>query len=212
MFSANNSTVYYDKIEELLEKYINSFQTSIKMMPAKVNEIKNSRQAFANLYSGELHKQKKQPKFWIGNRVCISKFERKIFDKGFTINWTEEIFVIDKILNTKPITFHLANLQGEAVTGSFYEQEIQRTTQQVFRIEKVIRHDNKRKLALVKWQGYPDKFNLWVPMNELSKLKWIESNILLEMWYIHGHILRCRQSTRHVSCSNSRKSSWVSYV
>ena len=61
-------------------------------------------------------------------------------------------------------------MQGEAVTGSFYEQELQKTTQEIFRIDEVIFRDKKRKRALVKWSGYPDKFNSWVPMSELNKL------------------------------------------
>ena len=65
----------------------------------------------------------------------------------------------------------IVDLQGEAVTGSFYEQELQQTTQEMFRIEKVIRRDYKRKRALVKWLGYPDKFNSWVPMTELNKFQ-----------------------------------------
>ena len=54
------------------------------------------------------------------------------------------------------------------MTGSFYEPELQKTTQEIFRIEKVIRRERKR--ALVKWSGYPDQFNSWVPMSELKKL------------------------------------------
>ena len=72
-------------------------------------------------------------------------------------------------MHTKPVTYRLVHLQGEAVTGSFYEQELQKTTQEIFRIEKVIRRD-KRKHALVKWSGYSDQFNSWVPMSELDKL------------------------------------------
>ena len=56
------------------------------------------------------------------------------------------------------------------MSGSFYQQELQRTSQDVFRIEKVIRRDNKKKQALVKWSGYPDKFSSWVPLSELEKL------------------------------------------
>ena len=66
-------------------------------------------------------------------------------------------------MHTKPVTYRLVDLQGEAVTGSFYEQELQKTTQEIFR-------DNKLKRALVKWRGYPDQFNSWVPMSELKKL------------------------------------------
>ena len=64
-------------------------------------------------------------------------------------------------MNTKPVTYRLVDLQGEAVTGS---------SQEIFRIEKVIRRDNKRKRALVKWSGYPDQFNSWISFSELNKL------------------------------------------
>ena len=86
----------------------------------------------------------------------------KVFDKGFTPNWTEEIFVVDEILNTNPLTYKLVDLLGEKITGSFYETELQKTNQNIFRIEKVLRRDQKKKKALVKWKGYPDKFNSWI--------------------------------------------------
>ena len=170
MFSTNNNTVYFDKIDELLKDYNSSFHRSIQMSPVAASDIKNSNRVFANLYSGEIYKQVKKPKFRIGDRVRISKYKRKLFDKGFTPNWTEEIFVINEILNTKPVTYRLVDLQGEAVTGSFYEQELQKTTQEIFRIEKVIRRDNKRNRALVKWSGYPDQFNSWISFENLNQL------------------------------------------
>ena len=170
MENVNNNTIYVDKIDELLKNYNSSFHRSVQMSPVATSDIKNTPQVFANLYSDEIYKQVKKPKFRIGHRVRISKYKRKLFNKGFTPNWTEEIFVIDDILNTKPVTYRLVDLQGETVTGSFFEPELQKTTQEIFRIEKVIRHDNKQKRALVKWSGYPDQFNSWVPMSKLNKL------------------------------------------
>ena len=84
---------------------------------------------------------------------------RQVFDKGYTPNWTDKIFVIDKVLPTNPITYKTVDLMGEEIEGSFYEQELQRAKQQTLRIEKVLRGDNKKKMALVKWSGYSDKFN-----------------------------------------------------
>ena len=168
MFSANNNTIYVDKIDELLKNYNSSFHRSVQMSPIAASDIKYKHQVFANLYSDEIYKQVKKPKFRNGDKVRISKYKRKLFDKGFTPNWTEEIFVINQILHTKPVTYRVVDLQGETVTGSFYEPELQNTTQEIFRIEKVIRRERKR--ALVKWSDYPDQFNSWVPMSELNKL------------------------------------------
>ena len=155
MFSANNNTICVDKIDELLKNYDSSFHRSVQMSPVAASDIKNKHQVFANLYSDEIYKQVKKPKFRIGDRVRISKYKRKLFDKGFTLNWTEEIFVINQILNTKPVTYRLVDLQGETVTGSFYEPELQKTTQEIFRIEKVIRRDNKQKTCTCKMEWIP---------------------------------------------------------
>ena len=57
---------------------------------------------------------------------------------------------------------------GEEVKGSFYEKELHKAKQETFRIEKVLKRDNKKKLALVsKWSGYPDKFNSWIKFGDL---------------------------------------------
>ena len=50
------------------------------------------------------------------------------------------------VLPTKPVTYKIVDLMGEEIEGSFYEQELQRTTQEVFRIDEVLRRDNKKKL------------------------------------------------------------------
>ena len=91
----------------------------------------------------------------------------RVFHKGYTPNWTEEIFIIDKGLSTKPITYRIVDFMGQAIEGSFYEQELQKLKQQTFRIERVLKRDNKKKLALVKWSGYPDKFNSWLSFKDL---------------------------------------------
>ena len=56
---------------------------------------------------------------------------------------------------------------GEAIEGPFYERELQKSKQQTFRVEKVLRRDKKKNLALVKWSGYLDKFNSWVSIKDL---------------------------------------------
>ena len=73
---------------------------------------------------------KKDLKFKVGNHVGISKY-KKIFAWGYTSNWSEEVFVVSKIKNTVPWTYVVSDLNGEEITGSFYEKELQKTSQKI---------------------------------------------------------------------------------
>ena len=71
---------------------------------------------------------KKGPKFKVGDHVRISKY-KNIFAKGYTPNWSEEVFVIKKVKNTVPWTYVISDLNGEEIIGTFYEKELQKTNQ-----------------------------------------------------------------------------------
>ena len=101
----------------------------------------------------ELHSSKevndKDPKFEVGYHIRPSKY-KNIFAKGYTPNWSE-VFVIKKVKNTVPWTQVINNLNGEKTIGTFYEKELQKTNQQEFTIEKVIRRKGDK--LYVKWKG-----------------------------------------------------------
>ena len=82
----------------------------------------------------------KVPKFKVGDDVRISKY-KNIFAKGYTSNWSEEVFVISKIKNTVPWTYVINDLNGEKIIGTFYKKELEETNQKEFRIEKVIKRN-----------------------------------------------------------------------
>ena len=94
----------------------------------------------------------------------ISKY-KYIFAKGYTPNWSEENFMIKKIKNTVPWTNVINELNGEEITGTFYENELQRTNQEGFRIEIVI--NKKGDKLYVKWKGYDNSFNSRIDKKEL---------------------------------------------
>ena len=126
MFTVNNNTVYWDKIDKLVNDYNNARHSSIKMTPVEASKKKNESKVWSNLYGESIYLKPGKSKFAIGDKVRISKYKRKVFDKGYTPNWTEEIFVINKVLPTKPVTYSIVDLMGEAIKGSFYEQELQK--------------------------------------------------------------------------------------
>ena len=75
-------------------------------------------------------------KFQIGGKVPISKYKRPVFDKGCTPNWTEEIFVVNKILNTKPVTYKIVDLMGEEVKGFFMRKSYKKQNKKHLELKK----------------------------------------------------------------------------
>ena len=96
------------------------------------------------------------PKFSIGDNVRITK-KQNLLARGYTQRWTEEVFKTSKIQLTIPVTYKITDYNGEEIPGSFYEQELQKTSQKTFRIEKVLKSQGDK--SLVKWMGYPKSFN-----------------------------------------------------
>ena len=95
MFSANNNTIYWDKLDKLVDDYNNTKHSSVKMTPKEASKKENEEKVFINLYGDLIYWKPKKPKFTIGDEVRISKYKRQIFDKGYTPNWTEEVFIVD---------------------------------------------------------------------------------------------------------------------
>ena len=108
-------------------------------------------------YSKEINN--KEQKFKTGDIVRISKY-KNIFAKGHVPNWSEEVFVIKKVKNTVPWTYVINDLNGGEIVGAFHENELQKTHQKDFRIEKVIKRKGDK--LYVKWKGYNNSFNSWI--------------------------------------------------
>ena len=153
-----SKNVYIDKLNAIVNKYNNTYYTAIKMKPINVKD---------NTYINTNKEiNYKYPKFKVGDSVRISKY-KKIFAKGYMPNWSEEVFVVDKIKNTVPWTYVINDLSGEEITGTFYENELQKTNQKEFRIEKVIKRKGAK--LYVKWKGHDNSFNSWINKNDIIK-------------------------------------------
>ena len=107
---------------------------------------------------------KKDSKFKVGDYVRISKY-KNIFAKGYAPNWSEEVFVINKIKYMVPWPYVINNLNGEEIIGSFYEKELQKTNQKEFRIEKILKKKGDK--LNVKWKGYDIFFNSWINKKDI---------------------------------------------
>ena len=116
--TAIGKNVYYDVLDDVANKYNNTKHSTIKMKPKDVGN--NNKRVYNDEHN------EKDSRFKIGDKVRISKF-KNIFTKGYTPNWSREIFIINKINDTVPYTYNLKDLNGEEIIGSFYDRELQKT-------------------------------------------------------------------------------------
>ena len=111
--AAVSENVYFDVLDDIADKYNNTVHRTIKMKPTDVTS-----DSYAE------HNQDSnltKPKFKVGDHVRISKY-KNIFAKGYTQNWSEEVFVVSKIKDTVLWTYVISDLNGEPIAGSFYEK------------------------------------------------------------------------------------------
>ena len=97
----------------------NACHRTIKIKPVDVND---------NTYI-DFNKEvnDKDPKFKVSDNERISK-HKNIFAEGYTPNWSEEVFIESKIKNTVPWTYVINDLNGEKISETFYEKELQKIT------------------------------------------------------------------------------------
>ena len=151
-----SKNVYIDALPGIVQDYNNSYHSTIRMKPNEVT-------AGSVIY--EKRKNRAKAKFKVGDRVRISKY-KNIFTKGYMPNWTEEVFMINQVKNTNPWTYVIEDLQGNVIDGTFYEQELQKTSQEVFRVEKVLKRKGDK--LFVKWRGYPSSQNSWINKSDIE--------------------------------------------
>ena len=151
-----SKNVYIDKLDDIVDEYNNTYHRTIKMKPVDVKD---------NTYIDfEKEVNDKDPKFKVGDHVRISKY-KNIYAKGYTLNWSEEAFVITKVKNTVPWTYVIND-----INRAFYEKELLKTNQQEFTIEKVIKEKGDK--LYVKWKAgfnLESSFNSWIGKKDLIK-------------------------------------------
>ena len=123
--TTNQTSKYIDVLQKLLDEYNNKYHTSIKMTPFEASDPKNRNEVLNNLYSN-LNLVNSRSKFKVGDRIRIKKY-KNLLQKGYTPKWTKEIFVVDQVQQTNPITYKIKDLSDEPILGSFYTEELQKT-------------------------------------------------------------------------------------
>ena len=150
-----SKNVYINKLDDFVNEYNNTYHRTIKIKPFDVD----------NTYiDSNKEVNDKDPKFKVADYVRISKY-KNIFAKGYSPNWSEEVLVIKNVKNIVPWTYVNGNLNGEEIIRTFYEKKLQKTNQQEFKIEKVIKKKGDK--LYVKWKDYDSSFNSWIDKKDL---------------------------------------------
>ena len=115
--TVTGKNVYYDVLDDIVNKYNNTKHSTIKMKPI---DVKNNKRVYIDEHN------EKDSRFKVGDRVRISKF-KNIFAKGYSPNWSSELFLVYKINDTVPYTYNFKDLNDEEITGRVYDKELQNT-------------------------------------------------------------------------------------
>ena len=146
--AAISENLYFHVLDDFVNKYNNTVHRTIKMKPIEVT---------SDSYAKTMK--------ILTKKILNSKLVA-IFAKRYAPNRLEEVFVVSGIKNTVPWTYVVSDLNGEEITGSFYEKELHKTSQEKFRIEKVLK--TKGDKLYVKWKGYDNRFSSCINKNDLK--------------------------------------------
>ena len=161
-FSLNGSYNWLDIYKDLINAYNRKVHRTIKMAPINVNST-NERKLLNTIYNHL--KIYKFTKFHVGDYVRISKYKH-IFEKGYTPNWTTEVFKIKTVKNTYPTTYILEDYHGNPIKGGFYDEELSKTQfPNTYLVEKILKTTGEK--VYVKWLGFSNQHNSWINKNEI---------------------------------------------
>ena len=155
--------MWYEILPQLTYEYNNSIHRILKMSPEEARKPKNFTVVYKNLYPSH-SPSTEVAKFKVGDNVRIS-LKKRTFQKE-TGNWSEEIFEVTEVLSTTPVVYKIKDLSGEEIHGTFYKEQLQKTDQNIYRIDRILRRRRKADgnvEVLVKWYNWPEKFNSWEP-------------------------------------------------
>ena len=157
-FSARGSYKWAGLLKNLLYTYNSRKHRTINMAPRAVNKT-NAKRLLATVYN-HVKLKPVNNKFKVGDTVRISKYKH-VFEKGYTPNWTTEIFKIKSIQPTTPVTYLVEDYQGNPIKGGFYDMEMLKTEYpDLYLVEKILKERNNN--VFVKWLGFTSEHNSWI--------------------------------------------------
>ena len=180
-FTAHNTLRYVDVLQLLIHTYNQSYHWSIGMAPHQVTE-KNSVRSLGETLWPTLGPKDSTPQMSCRRSRAPHKKHRP-FKKGYLPGWTEEVFVVTQVRRHPVVTYRLSKWDRKPIKGTFYEPDVQKgqvSDDSLFRVEKVLKRKGRN--VLVRWKGWPSKFDSWISAQRHGatknlprrKLQWYE--------------------------------------
>ena len=178
-FYERQTAMYIDILDDAMFSYNNTVHHSINIAPASVNTA-NSHAIYEQVYMPILNRWANTPVTFtiaLGSLVRLSLYTSP-FARGYHEKWTEELFTVCNHIPSHPPRYKVKDLSGEVIKGSFYTEElllasVQNLDDITYKIDRVIKTKQVKghKLSLVKWYGYSDKFNTYIPTTSIQRYK-----------------------------------------
>lgn len=184
LFQTTRSYRYIEHLQGLANSYNSTPHRSLpgQMTPSEVNK-ENEAEVWDYMYTRNTHKGKKlrigthkpELKYKIGDFVRLA-YSKHTFQRDYQQKWTSEIFKIhDRFVKQNIPVYKVADFDGDVIVGTFYEQELQQVHKNedaLWIIESILKKRKRRGTDeyLVKYEGWPNKFNSWVKKDDIQNV------------------------------------------
>ena len=171
----NQTYRYINVLADICESYNNSYHSSIKMAPSEVNES-NKLEIYLRDYMpnvNKINRQTQKSSLEKGTLVRLSR-PKETFSRGYKEKFSEEIFVVDFVINSHPKRYAIVDGLGGNVEGTFYGKELLKVhpdENREYKLNEILKYRKNKKEALVSWYGYSEKFNSWIPSYQIKSYK-----------------------------------------
>lgn len=177
-FTHKGTRRYIDVLDQLMDSYNRTYHRSIKMRPIDVPNS-DPKTVFNNLYKASnerkllLKATSERQKFEIGDKVRI-RYHITPLDKGFYPNFSDQVYQVSNVIKDFPrIMYKVKDFSGQVFPRKLYSNDLLKIpSDPLYRIERIVRKRNTRSgpEGLIKFIGYPDSANIWLPMSSIQNV------------------------------------------